>query len=71
MNKIKKLNIKSLAQLGISQQMHPTLTWIWSKISVQFVNELQVEYNLNNSEFVDKGRKNYFLYSTNQQSSEN
>jgi len=27
------------------------------------VNELQVEYNLSKSEFVDKGHKNYFLYS--------
>ena len=27
------------------------------------VKELQVEYNLNNSEFVDKGHKNFFLYS--------
>jgi len=37
----------------------------------RWVNELQVEYNLNNSEFVDKGDKNYFLYSITQQRSEN
>ena len=27
------------------------------------VNELQVKYNLNNSELVEEGHKNYFLYS--------
>ena len=37
----------------------------------RWVNELQVEYNLNNSEFVEKGDKNYFLYSITQQRSEN
>ena len=41
---------------------------VWEDISFtrrrrRRVNELQVEYNLNNSEFVDKGHKNYFLYS--------
>ena len=37
----------------------------------RWVNELQVEYNLNNSEFVDKRDKNYFLYSITQQRSGN
>jgi len=37
--------------------------WWISFTRRRWVNELQVEYNLNNSEFVDKWHKNYFLYS--------
>jgi len=56
----------------IARSLRISIALTEGKISLtrrRWVNELQVEYNLNNSEFVDKGDKNYFLYSITQQRS--